>query len=903
MRSHYLTSLFNPSSIAVIGASERRQSVGAKVFKNLLLGNFVGKIYPVNPKHKHVQGQTCFSTIKDINQIIDLVVVTTPARTVSSILTECGEKGVKTAIVISSGFSEIGRAGKELEKNLLDVAHRYRIRIIGPNCLGVMQTHIKMNATFDNNFALPGNLALVSQSGALSAAILDWAMEKGIGFSTIASLGNCADIDFGDVLDYLTIDPNTKSILLYIEGIQNARHFMSGLRVASRIKPIIAIKAGRRQQGSRAALSHTGALIGDDDVFDIALRRAGVVRVMSIEELFSAAEILSSNYRVKGNRLMIVTNGGGAGVMAADRASDLNVVLPPLTENMISTFNSILPSQWSHQNPIDIIGDATPERYHAVLDTSAKYNNFDAALTILVPVAMSQPLKVAKRIINDAQKSAKPILACWMGEKQVKSSWKLFAKHKIPYFDTPEKAVSAFSYLADYQFNQQLLMQIPASISSPTKPDFERARSIIEIAFKENRLVLTTIESKNILQAFSIPVLLPINAQSPEEAVEVANSLGYPVVMKINSPDISHKQDVGGVMLQIQNAESVRTTYAKMMTNVKKHSPDAKILGITVEPMYKTLNDRELMIGVFRDIVFGPVISFGAGGSLVEIFKDRALALPPLNEFIANSLIAQTKISKALGFFRNMAPVNIKFLINVLLRVSEMVCELPFIAEMDINPIIINDKKIVALDARIVISDKLKPKFPYKHMAIHPYPNYLLTNHSLANDLDIVIRPIRPEDAEIEQEFFRHLSSQSKYFRFFEDLKELSLPMLMRFTQIDYDREMGLIATHRNKDIEIMIGEARYIMNADMETCEFAIVIADTCQKQGVGSLLLASLLQAAAMRGIKKMMGVVLADNIPMLKLATKLGFIISTSDEDPPAKIVTKVISEIYPTSNFNS
>lgn len=721
MKSHYLESLFNPTGIAVIGASERPHSVGEKVFKNVITSGFPGQLYAVNPKHTQVQGYHCFSSIKDIKQTIDLVVITTPAQTIPAILAECGETGVKTAIVLSSGFSETGPEGKKLETQLLEVARRYQIRIIGPNCLGVMRTPLNINATFDNNFALPGNLAFVSQSGALSAAILDWAMEKGIGFSTIVSLGNSADIDFGDVLDYLALDPDTKSILLYIEGIHHAREFMNSLRAAARVKPVIAIKAGRRAQGSRAALSHTGALIGNDDVFDAALRRAGAVRVMTIEELFSATEILSSNYRVKGNRLVIVTNGGGAGVIAADYASDVNVTLPELTESMVSDFNAVLPSQWSHHNPIDIIGDATPERYHAALDICAKYNNFDAILAILVPVAMAQPIKVAKQIITDAENNDKPILACWMGEKHVKSSWELFEKHKIPCFDTPEKAAQAFSYLADYQSNQALLMQAPEPQSPQPRPDIDAARSIIDIALKEKRSVLTTIESKNVLKAFSIPVLLPVNAQNADEAVKLANSFGYPVVMKINSPDISHKQDVGGVILNIQNDAAVISGFEKIIANVNQHTSNATILGVTIEPMLKDPNDRELMIGVIRDIVFGPVISFGAGGSLVEIIKDRSLALPPLNEFIANKLIAQTKIFKSLGQFRNMAAIDMKMLTNVLLRVSEMVCEIPAISEMDINPIVVNEKSITALDARIVISGKTTPDSSYSHMAIHPY--------------------------------------------------------------------------------------------------------------------------------------------------------------------------------------
>lgn len=528
MGSHYLKKLFEPTSIAVIGATDRLHSIGMKVFKNLLQGNFSGKLYAINPKHTQVQGQPCFASIKKINQPIDLAVITTPAKTVTSIITECGEKDVRAAIVISAGFSETGREGKKLEQSILETAHRYQIRLIGPNCLGVMRPHIQMNATFDNNFALEGNLALVSQSGALCAGILDWAIQKKIGFSAMISLGNNADVDFGDVLDYLALDQQTQSILLYIEGIRNSRRFMSGLRACARMKPVIAIKAGRLSQGSRAALSHTGALIGDDDVFDVALRRAGAVRVMTIEELFSSAEILSSNCRTKGNRLCIITNGGGAGVMAADRASELNVRLPALHEKVTKQLDEVLPSHWSHQNPIDIIGDATPERYHATLNICSKIENVDGLLTILVPVAMSEPQKVAEQVILDANASDKPLLACWMGEKQVKSSWKLFASHKLPYFDTPEKAVEAFSYLADYQHNQQLLLQVPEPLSPQPKLDITRARLIIETVLEQQRKILTSIESKAVLEAFGIPVSQTIEALTPEKALAAAELLGFP---------------------------------------------------------------------------------------------------------------------------------------------------------------------------------------------------------------------------------------------------------------------------------------------------------------------------------------------------------------------------------------
>lgn len=704
---HTLNNFFEPTSIAVIGASDKPNSVGMKVFKNLLQEHYVGKLYAVNPKHKQVQGYRCFASVKDITDAIDLAIITTPALTVLDIIKDCSEKNIRAVVIISSGFSEMGSEGKQLERTILDIAHQHQMRIIGPNCLGIMRPSLNMNASFDNNFALSDGIALVSQSGAISAAILDWSINKKIGFSALISLGNCADVDFGDVLNFLSTDAKTKSILLYIEGIKNSKKFMDGLRVAASKKPVVVIKGGINQQGSRAALSHTGAIIGDDDVFDAVLKRAGVVRVTTIAELFSAAEILSSQYDgVKGNRLIVITNGGGAGVMAADHAAQMHVYLPNLCEKTLSALNQVLPKQWSHQNPIDIIGDATPERYHAALEIVTK-EDVDAILTILVPVSMSNPHQVAEQIISDARKSNKLILACWMGEKQVKSAWKLFSENKIPCFNTPEKAIAAFSYLANYFQNQQLLKQNSQPLLLEPKPDTEKVRSIFELALSKNLTTLTSIESKQILKAFFIPVAEPREASTQQEAVVIAEAIGFPVVMKINSPDITHKQEAKGVALNIQNTQAVRETFDQLIDNAKRLFPHANVLGVTLEPMLKTPNDREIMIGVIHDKVFGPVISFGTGGTFVEIIKDRALELPPLNRFLALNLINKTRIAKALGKFRNMPAVNLENIINILLRVSELVCEFPEIQELDINPIICNEHNVIAVDARIIIEKKL----------------------------------------------------------------------------------------------------------------------------------------------------------------------------------------------------
>ncbi|KTC99761.1 bifunctional acetate--CoA ligase family protein/GNAT family N-acetyltransferase [Legionella feeleii] len=890
MEEHFLYRMFNPGSIAVIGASDKPLSVGAKVFTNLL-ADFSGPIFPVNPKYKTVQGNPCFPSIKEINHPVDLAVIVTPAAVVPQIMIECGEKNVRHAIILSAGFGEANAEGKELEQTVIDLAKQFKIRFVGPNCLGGRRPSIGLNATFENSPVLSGNLAFISQSGALCAAILDWAFEEQVGFSTVVSLGNCADIGFGELLDYLALDQKTDCILLYIEGIKNARKFMSGLRAASRLKPVIAIKAGRHSQGARAAISHTGAMIGADDVFDAALRRAGVVRVNSIKELFSAAEVFSNSCRAKGNQLTIITNGGGAGVMAADRAADLNIPLSELTDETISYLDSILPSHWSHRNPIDILGDATPERYQQVIKACLKDENCDGLLIILVPVAMSEPLRVAEQVSEIIRQSEKPILTCWMGKTQVGEANNLFAKHKIPSFNTPEVAVDAFSYLANYYHNQQLLLQVPEPLSYQSQPDISGAQLIIESAVAEHRKILTATESKAILRAFGIPITQTILAHTATEALVAAESLGFPVVMKIHSPDITHKQDVSGVQLNITNAEAVRTFFYQLIERAQKKMPTARIIGVTVEPMYKTSNDRELMVGIIKDPVFGPTINFGAGGSLIEIMQDRAIALPPLNNYLIKNLIARTRIAKLLGEFRNKPAVNITAIEELLLRVSEMVCELPQIEEMDINPLIVNDKEVVAVDARIVINFETS-FIPYSHLAIHPYPSHLISHWQLADGTSVLIRPIRPEDAKLEQNFIRHLSSEAKYFRFMGALRELTPEMLKRTAQIDYDREMAMVAVIQNKGRESIIGIAYYYVYPDLTSCEFALVTADKWQNKGIGSHLMTSLMSVAKTKNLKNMEGIIMSANQPMLALAKSLGFSIKPAKEDPALLLAGKVL-----------
>lgn len=698
-----LTKLLNPKSVAVIGASNRSGSVGMRVFKNLLSAGFAGSVYPVNPKHREVQGHFCFASVEEIPSKVDLVVIATPAQTVESLIEACGRKGVGAAIIISAGFGETGDEGRQWEQAFLATARRYQMRLVGPNCLGIMRPSIKLNATFDNNFPLLGKMALVSQSGALCSAILDWAMDKKIGFSLVASLGNSLDLGFGGMLDFLAEDKETESILLYIEGIKDGLRFMKGLRSATKVKPVIVIKAGRYAQGSQAASTHTGALVGDDAVFDCAMHQAGAIRVITLDQLFSAAHLLGSHFRWQGNRLAVITNGGGAGVMAADRASELGLNLPMLSDASFSALNKVLPKEWSHQNPIDIIGDATPERYHQAIHICAQDEHVDAILALLVPVATSEPIKVAEQLIEDSKQTEKPILACWMGEHHAKSSWHLFLHQQMPYFETPESAIEAFSYLSNYKQAQAALSQASEEVVDPVPVDTVRAHWILNSVTDAGRTLLTTTESKEMLNAFLIPANQPIKAHSAEEALKAADLLGFPVVMKIDSPDITHKQEVGGIRLNLADDASVRQAFDEILKQAKACKPEAKISGVTLERMQKNPYDRELMIGIIRDKVFGPVISFGMGGALVEVMKDHALALPPLNHFLAKQMISHTRISKALGAFRGMPPVNLDAVVDVLLRVSDMVIAFPQIQEMDINPLIANDQEVVAVDARIVL--------------------------------------------------------------------------------------------------------------------------------------------------------------------------------------------------------
>ncbi len=883
---HYLSPLFEPQSVAIIGASETPSSIGNTLARNMLDSGYKGRLYFVNPRHKTVFGQPCFPSVGKIPQRLDLAVICTRAATVPAIIRACGLAGARNAIIIPGGFSEAGNDGVALERAALDHARTHKLRLLGPNSLGIMRPGSGINLTFVNGSANPGTIGLISQSGALCAAIVDWALPNNVGFSSVISLGTSSDVDFGETLDYLVSDPKTENIFLYIEGIRNARHFMSALRAAARCKPVLLIKVGRHPAGEKAVHSHTGAVVGADDVFDAALRRAGVVRLSTVGQMYAAAQALFSHFRPRGNRLAIITNGGGPGVMAADHAADIDVPLARLTPVTSKKLNDILPPIWSKSNPLDIVGDADPARYAATLEACIGDANVDGVLIILTPQAMTDPTQVARTVIELAQKTDKPLVTCWMGEEQVREARLLFKGAAIPTFRTPEPAVQLFSHISSYYRNQKLLMQTPAPHSDSVPPRLESARLLIETALADGRKTLGEMESKALLAAFHIPIAQAMVAHSAAEAKVLAQEIGLPVVMKIDSLQIAHKSEVGGVRLNLATLAAVQEAYREILDDVKLSQPQAVINGISIEPMVIKRNGRELMIGIAQDDIFGPFITLGPGGTGIEAGRERAVALPPLNSFLIADMFHSARAISCLEALRHIPPASMAAVEEVLLRVSEMVCELPWIERLEINPLMVDEQGAVAVDCRIVIA-KIAPNIGrYDHMAIHPYPSHQTVTYQTADGRIVTIRPIMPEDANLEQEFVKELSAESKYFRFMNTIRELGQSQLIRLTQIDYDREMAFVATIDEDGHQVEVGVVRYATNPDGESCEFAIVVADAWQGKGLAGRLMALLIESARRRGLKVMTGDFLADNRRMIKFVSALGFILSQHPEDPGLK-----------------
>ena len=893
MDKHYLHPLFSPESIAVFAGQwddPTTQTPQAQTLLTFLRAQrFSGTLTFLDI---HTTG-----TLADLAQTrADLAIIALPHEDVAAALDIAGRIKCRAAVVISTGINAT------LASELNQLARHHGMYLLGPNCLGFQRPRAGLNASVAGPMATPGPLALVSQSGALTSSILDWASQNAVGFSTVVSLGPNTSVDIAQVLDFLASDQQTHSIVVYLEGISNSRRFMSALRAAANAKPVVVLKAGRKTAGNKAARTHSGAIVGSDDVFDAALRRAGAVRVRSFVALFSAAKCLASRYRAVGRRLAIITNGGGPGVLAADWISEINLQLGQLSAASAEALKAVLPAQASLCDLIDLSEDASPEHYRLALDAASKEKEIDGILVIHSPKTGCDAAAVAAALADFKARISKPLLTCWMGDASVGEARTVLNTAMIPTFRTPEAAVGAFGNIASFFQNQQLLQQTPPPLSTLAKPDIEGARLLIESVLAERRNVLTEMESKALLSAFHIPVTKTILARNANEAMMIATQLGFPVALKIDSPDITHKSDVNGVALNVMNAVGVRDTYNDMMQAVKRNQPNARINGVTIQNMARHKRGREIYIGLVTDDPFGPVIAFGAGGTMIELMNDRAMELPPLNQFLARSLIDRARVSETLGEWRGATAVDMDALEHVLLRVSEMVCELPQLREMDINPIIVDESGAVAVDARIVIDNAQQAHggrtHNYNHLAILPYPAQHEQVWPMRGGEQYTIRPIHPDDADMLQTLVRSLSSESRYFRFVSSMHELPPQMLSRFTLIDYDREMALVAVYTERkageDGEMVetariVGVSRYITNPDSSSCEFSLVVADDFGGRGLGSRLRLSIMDVAREKGLTEIVGLVLTNNPGMLKLMKSLGYSIKAYPDDPDFRLVT--------------
>ncbi len=908
-----LDAIFAAKSVAVIGASEKADSVGRTLLWNLISNPFGGIIFPVNPKRHSILGIKAYPTIFDVPERVDLAVIATPAPTVPNIINQCIDAGVKGAIILSAGFKEAGAEGVALEQQILEQAHRGKMRIIGPNCLGVMSPRTGLNATFASTMARPGNVGFISQSGALCTAILDWSFRENVGFSAFVSLGSMLDVGWGDLIYYLGDDPQTKSIVIYMESIGNARSFLSAAREVALTKPIIVIKAGRTAAAAKAAASHTGALTGSDEVLDAAFRRCGVLRVNSISDLFDMAEVLAKQPRPQGPRLTIVTNAGGPGVLATDALIAAGGEVAPISQETIASLNEILPTHWSHGNPIDILGDADPQRYTKALEIAAKDPNSDGLLVILTPQAMTDPTQTAEQLKPYAKIASKPILASWMGGADIAAGEMILNRHHIPTYPYPDTAARMFSYMWQSSYNLRGIYETPImpefdSVSGI--PDRNCVEKIIQTARQAQRTILTEFESKQILAAYGIPVVGTCIAKSEDEAVQCAEKIGYPVVLKLFSEVITHKTDVGGVQLNLKDAEAVRQAYRTIESCLREklqHDPDyldamnrvstGLFLGVTVQPMVK-MTGYELIIGSSLDVQFGPVLLFGAGGQLVEVFQDRAIALPPLNTTLARRMMEQTQIYKALQGVRGRKSVDLAALEQLMVVFSQLVVEQRWIKEIDINPLLASSEQLIAVDARIILHESNVKQSELPKLAIRPYPTQYISNWTMKDGTAVTIRPIRPEDEPLMVQFHNTLSQESVYFRYFHLIKlqsRVAHERLTRICFIDYDREIALVVEYQNPQTQtreiLAVGRLSKIHGTN--AAEFAIVVSDRCQCQGIGTELLQRLLQVSRDEQLNTITADILVDNYGMQKVCEKLGFRIQPTDDSTVVKAQIDIVT----------
>jgi acetyltransferase len=865
------------------------------VTRNLFDAGFKGPILPVNPSHQTIANVPCYANIESLPQTPDLAVIVTPAASIPKLIDELGARGTRAAVVISAGFGEDpGKRGKKLQEQMLEAAQRHELRVIGPNCVGMMVPGHGLNASFSHIAPNKGSIAFIAQSGAIVTSILDWSAARGIGFSQLTSLGDMADVDFGDLLDYLSQDYHTRAILLYIEAITHARKFMSAARAVSRIKPVIVVKAGRHAQGARAALSHTGALAGSDAVYDMAFRRAGMLRVLTLEELFDAVQTLALSRIPKGNRLAILTNGGGIGVLATDDLVEQGGRLSNLSKETTRRLNEVLPPNWSKANPVDIIGDAPGSRYADALRILAEDKGVDATLVLNCPTAAASTTGAAEAIVGVAKEYKKhPILTSWAGEQVANEARQIFTKHRIPTYLTPEQAVRAFAHLADYRLNQELLIETPPSLPEVFTPNVKKAHGQIGWVLTQNRRWLTQPETTKVLTAYGIPVVESHTVKSARKAADIAAQLGVPVALKIVSPDITHRSDVGGVILNLSGAKAVKNAASAMLKHVKKAYPEAVITGFTVQPMIPHTQALELIAGMIEDPHFGPVILFGQGGTAVEVINDKALGLPPLNMRLAREIMAGTRIYRLLKGYRDVPGANLDAIALTLIRISQLVIDHPEIVELDINPLLADANGVIALDARIRVEQK--SNIGDRRLAIRPYPTELEEDIHLGDGRTLLLRPILPEDEPELQTGFTKYSPEEIRLRFFVPINVLTHVTAARFTQIDYDREMALILTEHGIPGKTEIyGTVRIIADPDNEKAEYALIIRKEMTGMGLGIVMMRRILDYARSRGIKEIYGDVLSDNRTMLRLCGVLGFSQRRLPDDPGIVRVTLKLSD---------
>jgi acetyltransferase len=881
---HPLDPFFSPRNVAVIGATETQGSVGRTLLWNLVSHPFGGTVFPVNPKRPSVLGIKAYASIAAVPEKVDLAVVVTPAATVPGVIGQCVDAGVKAAIVISAGFKEMGEPGVELERQVLAQARRGRMRIIGPNCLGVMNPLTGLNATFAKGMARPGSVGFISQSGALLTAVLDWSFKEQVGFSAFMSIGSMLDVGWGDLIDYLGNDPKTQSIVIYMESIGDSRAFLSAAREVALNKPIIVIKAGRTEAAAKAAASHTGSLTGSDEVLDAAFRRCGVLRVQNIADLFYMAEVLSKQPRPAGPRLTIVTNAGGPGVLATDALISAGGELANISEQTMAQLNAFLPPAWSRNNPIDILGDAPPERYAKALEIAANDPNSDGLLVILTPQDMTDPTQTAEHLKPYAKIDGKPVLASWMGGPDVQAGEMILNRAGIPTFNYPDTAARAFYYMWRYTYNLRGLYETPSMpVGGAGQSRTVEATDLINATLAKGRTLLDEAESKKLLAAYDIPTVRTVVALTATDAVREAAAIGFPVVLKLFSRTITHKTDVGGVKLNLHGKDDVRRAFDEIEASVRAKAGAEHFQGVTVQTMVCLADAYELIIGSSIDPQFGPVLLFGSGGQLVEVYKDRALALPPLTATLARRMMEQTRVFTALKGIRGRRPVDLGALEQILVRFSQLVVEQPWIKEIDINPLLASSDQLLALDARVVLHDPKTAEADLPRPAIRPYPLQYVTQWKMKDGTEVTIRPIRPEDEPLLAKFHQGLSEQSVRLRYFSPLKlgqRVAHERLIRVCFNDYDREMALVAIRGDSEV---IGIGRLSKVHWQNEAEFSMLISDAWHNRGLGTQLLKMLVQVGRDEKLGCVTARILPENLEMQRIAQKLGFKLERMLDEP--------------------